>query len=274
LFETALRQIVRETETLSVRFVEQAEDVNHFVGTAPDWAMGFIDVTHERDPLAAAEAWMNADMARPVNPVSDPLFTYPLLKAVPDRFFWYARYHHLIMDSVGEAMVAQRLAGVYTALARDQRPDDSHFGSVAVLDQDVTAYRASEQFILDGNYWLERKALYLDEHGELIDYSRFRQSLRSALMSFQRRPIDVLGVLIRAKILHEEMLPSFDVVLGWSELFPRGLEVLRMPGDHWWVPGNESFPVLAERITACIDRHVKTSRRAPIDGHCASEFVS
>ena len=30
-------------------------------------------------------------------------------------FFWYSRYHHLVLDGVGLALVAQRVADVYTA---------------------------------------------------------------------------------------------------------------------------------------------------------------
>ncbi len=78
-----------------------------------------------------------------------------------------------------------------------------------------------------------RKALYLDEHGALIDYSLIRQSLvPSPRKSFHRRPIDVPGVLIRAKIPHKEILPNFDATFGWGDLFPRGLELLPMSGDH------------------------------------------
>ena len=40
-------------------------------------------------------------------PVDGPLFTYALFKAAPDRFFWYSRYHHVVMDGFGFALVAQ-----------------------------------------------------------------------------------------------------------------------------------------------------------------------
>ena len=59
---------------------------------------------------------MNADLSRPIDPMRGPLFGFALFKAAPDRFFWFARYHHITMDGFGMGLVARRLAEVYTPL--------------------------------------------------------------------------------------------------------------------------------------------------------------
>jgi hypothetical protein len=231
LFETALRQVVMEAETLSVRFVEQGDDVKQFVGMAPAWAMTFIDVTHEVDPSAAAEVWMNADMARPVNPVSDSLFMYALFKLAPDRFFWYARYHHLIVDGASMAMVAQRVAHVYTALASDQRPDNCAFGSLAVLVEDDAAYRASEQFNRDRNYWLERLA---DRPEPMSLSGRLFVQSEGVLRTTAVLPSSNVGrlrnITAAMAILVHRLTETKDLVLGFVVAARVNPEARRIPG--------------------------------------------
>ena len=81
--------------------------------------MPIIDVSAEGDARAAAESWMRADLARPFDLARGPLFGYALLKAAVDRYFFYARYHHIVIDGFGCSLVARRLAEVYTALSPD-----------------------------------------------------------------------------------------------------------------------------------------------------------
>ena len=153
LFERALEQVICETEALGLRIAEQAGGPWQVVGASPACSMPVIDVSAETDARAAAEAWMKTDLARPIEPTRGPLFGFALFKASPDRFFWYARYHHIIMDAFGMWLVARRLAQVYTRLSIDRSAHEESFGSLDVLLKDDLAYRASEQFAQDRKYW-------------------------------------------------------------------------------------------------------------------------
>ena len=155
LFERALRQVVAETEALRVRLVEDAEGPRQIIDASPAWSMPIIDVSAETDAHVAAETWMKADLARPIDPTRGPLFGYALFKASADRFFWYARYHHIVMDCFGMSLVAQRLAEVYSGLADGHSVGDGSFGAFAALLEQDAAYRASEQFAHDRQYWLD-----------------------------------------------------------------------------------------------------------------------
>jgi len=158
LFERALRQVVVETEALRVQFVEDAEGPRQITDGSPAWSMPLIDVSVETDARVAAESWMKADLARPIDPTRGPLFGYALFKASADRFFWYARYHHIVMDCFGMSLVAQRLAEVYTGLVDGHAVGDGSFGPFASLLEQDAAYRASEQFAHDRQYWLDHLA--------------------------------------------------------------------------------------------------------------------
>ena len=63
---------------------------------------------------------------------------------------------------------------------------------------------------------------FLDNKGAPIEQGRYDASLRSVTRAFIPRPLDAAGVLIRAKVPGEEILPGFDVTRGWSGLFTQG----------------------------------------------------
>ena len=160
LFEQAIRQVVSETEVLRVRITEQAGEPRQVVTTTCGWSLPIIDFSAETDARAAAEAWMKADLAQPIEPTRGPLFAFALFKASPTRFFWYARYHHVVMDGFGMWLMARRVADVYTAALRRRGAQDGAFGSLAaLLDEDAT-YRASEQFAQDRRYWIDHLAAW------------------------------------------------------------------------------------------------------------------
>ena len=116
LFERALRQVVAEAQSLRLQFSEQAGEPAQMVGEPTAWSLPIIDVSAEPDARSAAETWMKADLARPIDPVRGPLFGFALFKASATRFFWYARYHHIVLDGFGMWLVARRVAEVYTGL--------------------------------------------------------------------------------------------------------------------------------------------------------------
>ena len=62
---------------------------------------------------------MKTEMSQSVNLLRGPLRTFALFKTATDRFLWYHRSHHLIMDDFGVSLFAQRVADIYTALANE-----------------------------------------------------------------------------------------------------------------------------------------------------------
>jgi hypothetical protein len=156
LFERALRIVLCEAETLHVQILEPGDgQPRQFVGTPPGWSMAFVDLSGEPDARAAAEAWMKADLAQPIEPSCVPLFGFALFKAAADRFFWYARYHHVVMDAFGMWLVARRLAQIYSHLSSSGSTDNEPFPPLAVLLKEDSAYRSSEQFTQDAKYWCD-----------------------------------------------------------------------------------------------------------------------
>ena len=111
---------------------------------------------------------MKADLVRPFDLARGPLFGYALLKAAADQFYFYARYHHIVMDGFGSSLVARRVAEVYTDLVAGRYLSEGFFGGIASLLEEDATYRASEQFTRDRQFWLD----YLADGPEPISLSR------------------------------------------------------------------------------------------------------
>jgi nonribosomal peptide synthetase DhbF len=155
LFRMALAQAVAETEACRVRFVEEIDGPRQIIDPPPEISVPLLDVSAEPDPQAAAESWMRDDLAKPVDILSGPLFFFALFKAAPARFFWYERYHHILIDGFGAALFDSRVAEIYTALVNKVPASANPFSSLSLLVREDQAYRASERFTRDRQYWLE-----------------------------------------------------------------------------------------------------------------------
>ncbi|XXF81265.1 myxochelin non-ribosomal peptide synthetase MxcG [Myxococcaceae bacterium GXIMD 01537] len=158
LFEAAVRQAITEAEALRARFVTDASGQPvQSIGPVPEQVLQVVDLSGSADAWAEAQAWMRADLARPVDLAQGPLFSETLFKAAPDRFFWFQRVHHIALDGFGFSLMARRVADLYTARVSG-RPATPAFAPLKpVLDEDA-AYRAGPQFALDRAFWTERLA--------------------------------------------------------------------------------------------------------------------
>ncbi|MFG2944240.1 non-ribosomal peptide synthase/polyketide synthase [Streptomyces adustus] len=158
LFETALRQVVDEVDALHVTFVDDGEGPRQALRASWDWAPAHLDLSGEPDPRAAAVAWMERDLLRPLDLARDPLFGHALIEASPTEYLWYLNYHHLVLDGISSSMLRQRVGEVYSALAEGGAVPPCPFGPLRDLVESDAAYRASTDFAVDRRYWTERFA--------------------------------------------------------------------------------------------------------------------
>lgn len=157
LFESVLRQAVREAEALHSRFLHGEDGPRQILEPAQEWTLQAVDLRGSTDPWQAALEWMREELSWPVELSRGPLFAQALLQAAPDRFFWYQRVHHIALDGYGFSLLARRVAELYTAKVSG-RPAPGGFGPLrAVLDEDA-AYFAGPQCALDRSFWMERFA--------------------------------------------------------------------------------------------------------------------
>ncbi len=229
VFRAALGRLVDEAETLHVRFVYEGDELRQVRVPITEWPFTFVDMTSDPAPRATAESWLEDYVAQPIDPLSGPLFAFALLKVASDKWFWCARYHHIVNDGFGVAMIARRFAQIYTAMMAGGGPGPSSFGTLGELLAEDGQYRGSDHFARDRAYWTERLAkcpepvsLSQAQWQRSDRFTRRTAHLPFAKAEALRRLVKSFGltlpqiITVAAAVYLHGMTGEDDIVVGYS----------------------------------------------------------
>jgi thioesterase domain-containing protein len=94
----------------------------------------------------------------------------------------------------------------------------------------------------------------VDSEGMPLDEFALRKLNRLVGRAYCPELLDTRGVLLRAHLPHEAVLPEVDVTNGWRDLFSHGVEVVQVVGDHLSIIRNDQDAAeLADKITAVLN---------------------
>ncbi|MEV6277727.1 non-ribosomal peptide synthase/polyketide synthase [Nocardia sp. NPDC051832] len=117
-----------------------------------------IDFRGHPDPAAAAQDWMRADAGAPIDLLRDRLFAGAILRVGEQRWFWYLRAHHLVLDGYGALTNTMRVAERYTARVLGTEVEPVRPAPLAELVGGELTYRESSRFMADRAHWAQRVA--------------------------------------------------------------------------------------------------------------------
>lgn len=158
-FRAALHQAVDESDTLRLKFVESTDGPMQYVAPHVDADLHIADLSALPDPRTVAEHWMNEDLSRVPDLLTEPPFSFALFRLAADRHLWYHGYHHIVMDGFGAALFARRVAELYTAATSGEEAPQRRFGTIGELLVEEKEYQSSAQFGQDAAFWqAEREA--------------------------------------------------------------------------------------------------------------------
>ncbi|WFF04675.1 amino acid adenylation domain-containing protein [Micromonospora sp. WMMD1076] len=241
------RRLVREADALRIR-VEPAAGPD---GTEPcqviddriGGALTVVDLRAEPDPDAAAEAWISTDLTTLVDLRTGPIFRHALLRLADDRQIWFQTCHHLALDAYTFALLAGRLADLYTALVVGREPAATPFRPLRDMVEADAAYRASEAFSTDRAFWTQRfadrPAVTGLAPGTPTTAHRFHRveqrlagSVASGLTAIGRevRVTWVEALLAAVAVYLHRLTGDGDVVLGLPMMGRLGSATARVPG--------------------------------------------
>ncbi|SBN21999.1 enterobactin synthase multienzyme complex component, ATP-dependent [Klebsiella variicola] len=153
---------LQQADTLSLRFQEEEGEVWQWV--AADRTFGepaIIDLRTAPDPHRAATERMQADLAQDLRvDGGNPLVCHQLLRVGDDRWYWYQRYHHLLVDGFSFPAITRQIAAIYRAWQRGEATPESPFTPFAEVVDEYQRYAGSEAWQRDKAFWqAQRQAL-------------------------------------------------------------------------------------------------------------------
>ncbi|HDK6716732.1 TPA: enterobactin non-ribosomal peptide synthetase EntF [Klebsiella quasipneumoniae] len=153
---------LQQADTLSLRFEEQEGEVWQWVAAERTFGEPpIIDLRTAPDPHRAATERMQADLAQDLRvDGGNPLVCHQLLRVGDDRWYWYQRYHHLLVDGFSFPAITRQIAAIYRAWQRGEATPESPFTSFAEVVDEYQRYAGSEAWQRDKAFWqAQRQAL-------------------------------------------------------------------------------------------------------------------
>ncbi|WP_334648402.1 enterobactin non-ribosomal peptide synthetase EntF [Klebsiella pneumoniae] len=153
---------LQQADTLSLRFEEEEGEVWQWLAADRTFAEpSIIDLRTAPDPHRAAMERMQADLAQDLRvDGGNPLVCHQLLRVGDDRWYWYQRYHHLLVDGFSFPAITRQIAAIYRAWQRGEATPESPFTPFAEVVDEYQRYAGSEAWQRDKAFWqAQRQAL-------------------------------------------------------------------------------------------------------------------
>ncbi len=153
---------LQQADTLSLRFEEEEGEVWQWLAADRTFAEpSIIDLRTAPDPHRAATERMQADLAQDLRvDGGNPLVCHQLLRVGDDCWYWYQRYHHLLVDGFSFPAITRQIAAIYRAWQRGEATPESPFTPFAEVVDEYQRYAGSEAWQRDKAFWqAQRQAL-------------------------------------------------------------------------------------------------------------------
>ncbi|HEE9831399.1 TPA: enterobactin non-ribosomal peptide synthetase EntF [Citrobacter freundii] len=150
---------LEQADTLRMQFSEDNGEVWQWVDPALTFAQPeIIDLREKSNPHEAARALMQADLQQDIRADGNkPLVFHQLLQVGDKRWYWYQRYHHLLVDGFSFPAITRQIAAIYRAWLDGESTPDSRFTPFAEVVEEYQQYRQSDAWQRDGAFWREQR---------------------------------------------------------------------------------------------------------------------
>lgn len=149
----AISQVIAETDVLRLRFHAEGDALpTQSFDPARLLPLRRFDLRAEADPEQAARSLIEADMATTIDLRRDPLSSQWLLRLSEDRWQWYNRGHHIILDGYSMGLIEQRCAELYAHFAFGT-PEGRPFARFDAYLAEEHDYRSGPRHQTAADYW-------------------------------------------------------------------------------------------------------------------------
>jgi enterobactin synthetase component F len=155
LLAKAIAAGMMQADTLRMRFMEDNGEVWQWV----DESMTLPEPSVVKaGSHVAAVALMEADLRQNLRVDSgQPLAFHQLIQVGERHWYWYQRYHHLVVDGFSFPAITRQIAAIYTAWKNGETLPSSPFTPFAEVVEEYQRYRNSEAYPRDGAFWAEQR---------------------------------------------------------------------------------------------------------------------
>uniref|UniRef100_UPI000468DC27 non-ribosomal peptide synthetase n=1 Tax=Burkholderia sp. A1 TaxID=148446 RepID=UPI000468DC27 len=158
VLERAMNEVANANDALRLVLSEGGADglARQRVLPAVDTRIAFVDFSGQPDAEARALAYLNETFRQPFTDLGALLWDTHLVRSAPNRYHWLHRYHHLVTDGLGVAVISHEVSLAYTRLLADPAATVERGPSYLGQVEDDRAYLQSPRHEKDRRFWRER----------------------------------------------------------------------------------------------------------------------
>ncbi|EBA8974394.1 enterobactin non-ribosomal peptide synthetase EntF [Salmonella enterica] len=208
---------MQQADTLRMRFTEENGEVWQWIDPEHTFSEPPIaDLRDHPDPHHAALALMQADLRQNLRADSGkPLAFHQLIRIDDTRWYWYQRYHHLLVDGFSFPAITRQIAAIYRAWQSDAPTPESPFTPFADVVEEYQRYHQSEAWQRDGAFWAQQRR----ELPPPASISAAPLPGRSASADVLRMKLSAPAGAFRQLAAHMPEIPRADLALALVTLW-------------------------------------------------------
>ncbi|POP43443.1 non-ribosomal peptide synthetase [Superficieibacter electus] len=159
LLQKAIITGMMQADTLRMRFTQEDGEVWQWVDEQADFSFpAVVDLRGHADPQQAALARMHADLHQTLRVDSGvPLVCHQLIQVDDACWYWYQRYHHLLVDGFSFPAITRQIAAIYRAWQSGEPTPVSPFTPFAEVVEEYQRYRNSATWTRDAEFWAQQR---------------------------------------------------------------------------------------------------------------------
>jgi len=156
VFEQALNQVMQENDALHIILHQEETLPVQEVVENVQVSLIYHDFSEQDNAHVVALAWMTQEFVKPF-PLDDGLLCqFALCKISAQCYYWFQKYHQLIVDEWAISIIVQRVAEIYNGLVTEKFIENSNSYTYLAFVEDDQTYLNSEAFVQHERYWREK----------------------------------------------------------------------------------------------------------------------
>lgn len=152
ILNKSIAMLIKYNDSLRMNVIDKNGEPHLKVLSEVAYETPFYDFSNQDKPYETCIDWMKKEFIEPID-FEGNLFQFALLKSDDNTYFWFMKFHHIMIDGFGLAMLYKQVIENYNQLMTGVTDDERITYSYTEFIADHQKYLASQVFSSDKEFW-------------------------------------------------------------------------------------------------------------------------
>lgn len=154
-FSKALELLIKQNDSLRMNVIDKNGEPYLRILKEFEYEVPFYDFSNKENSYKNCLDWMEKKYLEPID-IEGTLFQFALLKSDDNTYFWFMKYHHIMIDGFGIGVVYKQVIEIYNQLMAGTTDNEKMVYSYTDFIADNQKYLNSQTFLADKKFWNEK----------------------------------------------------------------------------------------------------------------------